>query len=112
MFRQTGNNSQYRLAVESGGSWSLTNWQNGTSGLIASGAYEGLDTGAGGSNRLTLLAQGGTGYFFINGNFVSELDLSARRAGGDIAVATSLFEGYEREGEETGYEAFTVWPLE
>ena len=52
------------------------------------------------------------GYFFVNGQFISELDLSSRSTSGDIGVATSLFAGYEIEGEETGFEEFTVWPLE
>ena len=47
----------------------------------------------------------------MNGDFVAELDLSARTNGGDVAVATGMHAGREIKGEATRYEGFTVWAI-
>ena len=105
-------NDQFRLAVESNGDWSLSDRRGDDTNYVNSGTLTNLNTGEGEGNRLTVYMSGDVGYFFVNGQFVSELDLSARDTPGDIGVATSLFAGYEIEGEETAFEEFTVWPIE
>jgi hypothetical protein len=105
-------NDQFRLAVESNGDWSLADRRGEDTNYINSGALTNLNLGDGDGNRLTVYMKENVGYFFVNGQYVSELDLSARTNSGDIGVATSLFEGDEIEGEETGFEEFTVWPVE
>lgn len=105
-------NDQFRLAVESNGDWSLADRRGEDTNYVNSGTLTNLNTGEGDGNRLTVYLSGDTGYFFVNGQFVSELDLSARTNSGDVGVATSLFAGYEIEGEETGFDEFTVWPVQ
>ncbi len=105
-------NDQFRLAVESNGDWSLSDRLGEETNYINSGTLENLNTAEGEANRLTVYMNEDVGYFFVNGQFVSELDLSARSTSGDIGVATSLFAGYEIEGEETAFDEFTVWPIE
>ncbi|MFW6070067.1 MAG: serine/threonine protein kinase [bacterium] len=108
-FRQAEINDQYRLTVESNGEWSLSEWIGDESNFINDGSLSNLNLGDGDSNRLTVYASGPLGYFFVNGEFVAELDLSARVSAGDVTIATSMFTGDEIEGEETGYEEFTIW---
>lgn len=105
-------NDQFRLAVESNGDWSLGDRRGDEDNYVNSGTLNNLNTGDGEGNRLTVYLNGDVGYFFVNGQFISELDLSVRTNSGDVGVATSLFAGYEIEGEETGFDEFTVWPLQ
>lgn len=105
-------NDQFRLAVESNGDWSLADRRGDDSTDIHSGSLTNLNTDEGEGNRLTLYMSGNEGYFFVNGQYITVLDLSSRTNSGDIGVATSLFEGYQIEGEETGFEQFTVWPIQ
>ena len=109
LFRETDINNQFRLTVESDGEWSLTAQEGEAADVVESGVVNDLNAGAGGANRLTLMANGETGYFFINGRYVSVLDLSAWNVAGDIGVGTSFYEGNEIEGETTAYEEFAVW---
>lgn len=104
-------NDQFRLAVESNGDWSLADRRGEETNYVNSGTLNNLNTGEGDGNRLTVYLNGETGYFFVNGQFISQLDLSARTTTGNVGVATSLFAGYEIEGEETGFDEFTVWPV-
>lgn len=105
-------NDQFRLAVESNGDWSLGDRRGDEDNYVNSGTLSNLNTADGDGNRLTVYLNGDVGYFFVNGQFISELDLSVRTNSGDVGVATSLFAGYEIEGEETGFDEFTVWPLQ
>ena len=109
LFRETDINDQFRLTVESNGDWSLTAQEGDVADVVNSGAVNNLNTGANAGNRLTLLANGEIGYFFVNGRYVADLDLSAWNLPGDVGVGTSFYEGNEIEGEETAYEEFTVW---
>ncbi|HSM58644.1 MAG TPA: serine/threonine-protein kinase [Candidatus Sulfomarinibacteraceae bacterium] len=108
-FRQVEINDQYRLTVESNGDWSLSEWLGEDSTFIQDGSLNNLNRGNGDANRLTVYANGPLGYFFVNGEFVAELDLSARLVAGNVTIATSMFTGNEIEGEETRYEEFTIW---
>jgi hypothetical protein len=105
-------NDQFRLAVESNGDWSLGDRRGDEDNYVNSGTLSNLNTAEGDGNRLTVYLNRDVGYFFVNGQFISELDLSVRTNSGDVGVATSLFAGYEIEGEETGFDEFTVWPLQ
>ncbi len=105
-------NEQLRLVVEFSGDWSLTDRRGDNSNVIATGMVSNLNTGENDGNRLTVFLQGDVGHFFVNGQYVSELDLSSRNSAGDIGVATTMFAGYEIEGESTEFEDFTVWPLQ
>lgn len=109
MFRDTGVDDQYRLAIESTGFWSLGNRTGDDFELLDEGELNNLNLAAGSENTLLLYVQGTEGYVFVNDEFITALDLSARTAAGDIAVAVGLYEGNEVEGEETGYTGFTIW---
>lgn len=109
LFRETDINDQFRLTVESSGDWSLTAQEGDAADIVNSGVVNSLNMGAGAANRLTLLADGETGYLFVNGRYVAALDLSARNVAGDVGVGTSFYEGNEVEGETTTYEEFTIW---
>ncbi len=70
-----------------------------------------LLTGAGETNNVSVIAVDDRGYFFLNDEFVAELNLSDRMDAGEIEVAAAFFEGHEVPGYSTEYSEFTVWPL-
>ncbi len=88
-------------------------WRRGASGEnqdIASGTLRTFETVAGGRNTLWLAAFGERGLFFVNGEFVSELDLSNVAGPGDVAVITGAFEGDEVSGAVTLFDEFYIFP--
>jgi len=111
LFRDAGKNDEFRLDVESDGDWSLNDRRGDEDNFVDTGWISDLDVSAGGSNRLTLLAEGHQGFFFVNDIFIAELDLSSRTNSGDISAAIEIASDHEVEGEITAYEGFTVWSL-
>ena len=109
----TGSTSRFiTVAVTSRGRWSVS-WRQGSSSGnqdIADGTLRNFDTSAGGRNRLWLAVYGGRGLLFVNGEFISMLDLSYVTGAGDVAVITGAFTGDEVAGAVTRFEEFRVFP--
>ena len=105
-----GGGPEIHIRVTSHRQWNVKWRSDGrdadTSQEIASGWLNNFDTRAGGSNYLWLLAAGSRGLLFINGEFISMLDLSAHTGSGDVAVATGFYKGGEVSGAVTRYEDF------
>ena len=78
------------------------------SNRIGGGTLGNFNTSAGGRNHLRLVAIGERGWFFVNGEFVSTLDLSPLLGGGDIGVITGAFTGDEVAGAVTRFENFKI----
>jgi hypothetical protein len=115
-FRDIGNDENYRLYVDSNGDWSfesVTAWgEDANFDSVARGHLDGLDLSAGGSNHLRLIVQGGAALFFVNGDYVSTLDVSARNLHGGVWIGTGFEVGREIQGESTRYEGFSLWSLD
>jgi len=112
LFRHAGPNNQFRLVIESSGTWTFENWTgDDPDETVTQGQISNLDVSADGSNQLGLIAEGNWGYFWVNGDFVARLDLASRTISGDIMVATELRIASESdtvEGTTTKYENFTI----
>ena len=117
IIRRSGTESSDRfitVAVTSRGRWDVS-WRQGSSSEnqdIADGTLRKFDTSVGGRNALWLAAFGERGLLYVNGEFISMLDLSDVTGPGDVAVITGAFEGNEQAGAVTLYEEFTVAPLD
>ena len=101
------------VVVTSRGQWEVA-WRYGSgtkSEVIGEGRLGRFDTGAGGENRLWIAAFDDRGAFFVNGEFVTLLDLSDVTGPGDVAVATGTFGGHEVDGSVTRFEDFQIVPL-
>ena len=101
------------IVVTSRGRWSAA-WREGVSTEdkeISSGTLNAFDTSVGGQNRLWLAVIGDRGLLFVNGEFVSFLDVSVISGPGDVAVITGAFTGDEVAGAITRFEEFTVVPV-
>ena len=79
-----------------------------STGDPGSGWLQNIATGAGARNHLRIVAIGTRGWLFVNGGFVSSIDLSAITGEGDVSVITGAFTGNEVDGAVTRYENFQV----
>ncbi len=73
---------------------------------LGGGTLKTFGAGAGGRNHLRVVAIGDRGWFFVNGLFVTSLDLSDVTGAGDVAVITGAFAGDEVAGAATRFENF------
>ncbi len=108
-FRDTATTNHYRLGVVSDGHWFLS---------VASGdplqQGEGIPIppNAGDSITLDLIVQGNTGYFGVDGTFVSELDLSQIPGPGTVAAVVGFFNETYVPGGQTAFQDFSVWSFD
>jgi hypothetical protein len=111
-FRDEYSNTQYRLIIFSSNQWALRNHVGDTDGTtIEEGELSNLDMTDGGFNTISLYCKGEYGELYVNGEYVSDLDLSARQNLGDVSVGTGFYKGNEISGYSTDYFEFTVWGL-
>jgi hypothetical protein len=111
MFRHSGGNQQYRLALHSNAWWDLTLRDGDNSVDIESGDLDVINVNAGQVNAVYLIVKNQDGFLFINDQFIADFDLIAKSGSGDICVATGIYNGNEVNGKETGFVDFTIWSL-
>jgi len=111
MFRFADGRQQYRLSILSDRSWTFVNHIGNPDGIVLiEGTLPDLDISEGGSNQIRVIALEDTGWFYVNGKFISGLDLSSQYSGG-ILIATGFYKGNQVTGKLTEYQDFTVWSL-
>ena len=94
------------IVVTSDRRWSLMVGDEPPREVIGGGTLKTFHTGAGDRNHLRVVAIKERGWLFVNGEFVSILDLSDVTGAGDVAVITGAFEGDEVAGAVTRFENF------
>jgi serine/threonine protein kinase len=110
--RHETKNVQFRFVVGSDKSWILLNNTGEPDGeTIAQGELSTLNLEADGSNLLKLIFQANKGWFYLNDELISELDLSDRMNSGAIYIATGIFQDAKMAGKTTNYEGFSIWSL-
>ena len=111
LFRRTGQNRFHAVALTSRGRW-VHDLRDGSVVEIEmdSGWTNALRTQAGESNELSLVATGSGGWLFVNGEFVTTLNLEDGASSGDIAVMTGYYQGSEQPGSVTRFRGFSVSP--
>ena len=109
IFREERGGPRIHLVVTSNKRWDLQ-WREtpsaDTAHRLSSGNLHNFDTSAGGRNHLRVFATEERGWLFVNGVFVSTLDLSAVTGAGDILIITGAFTGNQVAGAVTRYEDF------
>ncbi len=103
----------FQIAVTSQGRWAASWRDGGGSGNenIGEGWLGRFDATEGGKNYLWIAVFGDSGLLFVNGEFISELDLSDVAGAGDVAIIAGAFAGNETAGAVTRYEGFSVAKL-
>jgi len=112
ILRHAEKNTHFRFVIKSEKSWALVNNNGDPDGvIIAQGKLPSLDVSENGSNMVKLIFQGERGWFFLNNEMISELDLSARMNPGSIFIATGIFQGDGMAGSSTRYSDFSIWSI-
>ena len=111
IFREAGPNIEYRLLFNSDKSWVFSLHSGSPNGKdILTGTIDDLNTEAGSPNKIRLYAEGDQGWFFVNDQFISELDLSKQYSGA-IMIGIGFHEGSEVTGKLTDYKDFSIWSI-
>lgn len=111
-FRQLDINDELRLVVRSDGAWNLNNRQEDDDNFVQDGNIADLlNLEANSKNTLLIIATDEIGYFFLNGTFVAQLDLSDKVAEGDIGIGTGYYTDNQVNGERSNYEDFGIWSI-
>lgn len=108
-FRDTSSPNHYRLGVVSDGHWFLS---IGNQDPLQSGEGIPIPPNTGDKVTLDLIVIGNTGYFGVDGTFVSELDLSALPGPGSVSAVIGFFNETYVAGGQTPYEDFIVWSFD
>lgn len=125
LFRNTNYNEQYRIVLDSSGSWALYLAQGTVPDKsIQSGVFSGVNwdtlekgssvnfnTAPDGFNDIVVHAYNGSGYLYVNNQFVANLNLSGKIAKGDVSIATNMYKNYNIPGRFTRFENFSVAEL-
>ena len=103
---------QYRFVVQSDQTWTLMNNTGDANGeVIGEGELSSLNIDANGSNVIKLIFKDDQGLFYLNDEFITELDLTERSNSGDILIVTGVYSGDVITGKTTDYSDFTIWSL-
>lgn len=108
-FRDTSSANHYRLGVVSDGHWFLS---VGAGDPLQQGEGIPIPPNAGDPLSIDLLVQDNTGYFGVNGVFVSSLDLSQIPGPGTIAAVVGFFNETYVPGGQTLFEDFSIWSFD
>ena len=100
------------IVVNSDSRWAVKSGEDAPYNSVGGGTLWNLYVGEGDENHLRVVAIGRRGWFFVNGEFVSTLDLSDVTKSGDVAVITGAFEGDEVDGKVTKFEDFIITRLD
>ncbi|MEA2584531.1 MAG: eukaryotic-like serine/threonine-protein kinase, partial [Thermomicrobiales bacterium] len=111
LYFRGGSSGPFAIVVDSSRRWELllgqtTGWQS-----LDYGEMPSLDTSPLGSNVIRLVARGNEGLFFVNGTFVTRLDLSAIAAGHGLGVGLDFLPGKSQTGAVTRFQDLTVWAI-
>ena len=107
IFRQNRDDPFLQFVVSSDRRWAVIAGTNAPYDRLGGGTVNGLDTSPAGLNHLMVVVIEERGWFFVNGDFVGNVDLGSVTHTGDVAVITGAFEGDEVAGAVTRYEDFT-----
>lgn len=104
-FRDTQSSNHYRLGVISNGRWFLS---IGSGESIQSGSGLTIGPNAGDIISIDLIVLGNTGYFGVNGAFISQLELSQIPGPGSVEATVGFFNETYVPGGQTSYQNFYV----
>ena len=99
------------LVVSSNRGWEVKSGADGEYKRIGAGTVRDFNIGAGGRNHLMVVTIGDRGWLFVNGAFVTSIELSSVHQAGDVSVITGFYAGDEVAGAVTQYEGFRGYEL-
>ncbi len=111
LFRSNAYNVFHAIIVNEDGWWAhrLRTGDVDSTQHLAENSSSHISTSPSGSNHIRIIALGGEGWLFINGNYVDKLDLSGHLEAGRVSAVGSYFTGDGIAGKSTRFEDFTIW---
>ena len=91
--------------------WEVKSGTGSSSSRLDSGTIGNFDLSTGGRNHLMVVTIGDRGWFFVNGDFVTLVDLGTVPHAGDVLAFTGYYGGNEITGAVTRYEGFKGYEL-
>jgi hypothetical protein len=104
-----GAETGFRFIIRSNGEWFL---EQAGQGPFDSGPAASLDQLPGATNTLELLVQGTAGIVSLNGDVLTQVDLSAVAAPGDVYIGTGFFNGDTVPDRQVPYQNWWVYPTD
>ena len=113
LVRQSGSNRFHAVMIHSSGSWShhLRTGTPGDDDLVRRDSSSAIETRGTARNHVRVVAAGGSGWLFVNGTYVADLDLSGHMDSGSVKLLGAWFNDEETAGGVTPYQSFSVQPL-
>lgn len=71
-----------------------------------------INTTASGSNHIRIVIVGSDGWLFVNGLYVSELQLGGLLGLGTVSAIATYFSGDGIAGQSTSFQLFTIWSID
>lgn len=114
MIRSNEEDDQIRVVVDSTGDWACIRATDGDPPgfeTLQSGSIEGFDGSAGAIVTIRLVAQGDSGFLFVNDALVAKLAIDAKATAGTVIIGTGFYTGDEQEGATTLVRELRVWAV-
>ena len=101
----------HAIFVDDSGGWHHYLRAGGVDANLTEGTSEHISTSPSGSNHIRVIALGEEGWLFVNGAFVSNLDLGGLVGSGNVAGVGAYFSSHALAGKFTSFEDFTIWSV-
>ena len=111
MFRLKGD-SFHAVVIQSSGRFHHLKRIDGDSQQLSVESVGEINTAYPGRNHLRLVADGGEGKLYVNGHYITDLQLQGLMDEGNVLAVGSFFEGHGVTGYSTRFEDFTIWPID
>jgi len=112
----TDNFDLFDIYIQSDSQWFLNRKQkqfeqDEVPTFIQQGVIKNLDISPNGANKVRVVVSGSIGYFYVNDDFISTLDISSMQKSGDVAIVTGLNPNQTLLGASTIIEGLKIWSL-
>lgn len=105
--RDNNDNREFRFVVDTDGQWTIS---LGSAVPFAKGMTT-VDAAPGASITIEVIAMGGTGILAVDGQVVTQVDLSANLNAGQVYIASGMNSYTRVEGRRLAVTSFVVYPL-
>ena len=113
MLRHSKSHALHSIGVGSRGNWYHYVGQGTVDSIkrVTNRPSRYVDTSPTGINFLRIIALGDRGWFFVNGNYVAELDLSGWTERGNVQAFANHFHGHGLRNNSTEFDQFVIWSV-
>ena len=113
LFRNGNRGEFHVVAVTDDGYWfhRLRTGDADSTQSLAERTSSSINTTASGSNHIRIVIVGSDGWLFVNGLYVSQLQLGGLLGPGTVSAIATYFSGDGIAGQSTSFQLFTIWSI-